>query len=304
MDAKQRHKYIGGTDAAPILGLSRWSTPLQVWAEKTGQIIPENISDRVSVKLGNKLEQTVAEFFTEETGKKVRRVNKTLFHKDYPFLGANLDREVLGEDAILECKTASAWKSKEWEGQEIPQEYIIQVMHYLAVTGAKLGYIAVLIGNQDFKWKLIERDERMIADMVKREVSFWTDFIIPKVMPGQISSGDSDVLYQLYPLAEPESVVPLDDEANRIIESRNALYQDCILIEKQIAERENELKALLKDKETGKTDLWTVTWKNQAQVRLDTAKIKEEAPDLYKRFGKETQFRKLTIKGVNANGKH
>ncbi len=298
-----RNKFIGGTDAAPILGLSRWSTPLQVWAEKTGQIIPEDISDRVSVKLGNKLEQTVAELFMEETGKKVRRVNATLFHKDYPFLGANLDREVVGEDAILECKTASAWKSKEWEGQEIPQEYIIQVMHYLAVTGAKLGYIAVLIGNQDFKWKLIERDDRMIADMVKREVSFWNDFVIPKVMPGQISAGDSDVLYRLYPIAEPESVVPLDDEANRLIESRNSLYQDVILIEKQISERENELKALLKDKETGKTDLWTVTWRNQSQIRLDTTKIKAEEPELYRKYGKETLFRKLTIKETK-NGKH
>lgn len=298
-----RDKYLGGTDAAPILGLSRWSTPLQVWAEKTGQIVREDISDRVSVKLGNKLEQTVAEFFMEETGKKVRRVNKTLFHPSYPFLGANLDREVVGEDAILECKTASAFKSKEWEGQEIPQEYILQVMHYLAVTGAKVGYIAVLIGNQDFKWKQIDRDEKMIADMVKREVSFWNDFVIPKVMPGMITAGDADTLYSLYPLADPDSKIELGDEANRIIESRNAMYQDVIQLEKQIEQRENELKALLGDKAEGFTTNWQVFWKNQAQVRLDSAKIKEEAPELFQRYGKEVKFRKLTIREAK-NGKH
>lgn len=299
MDINERNAYIGGSDAAPILGLSRWSTPLQIWAEKTGQIVQEDISDRVSVKLGNKLEQTVAEFFMEETGKKVQRVNETIFHPAYPFLGANIDRRVVGEDAILECKTASAWKSKEWEGQEIPQEYILQVMHYLAVTGKRIGYIAVLIGNQDFKWKRIDRDEKMIADMIKREVSFWNDFVIPKVMPGHITAGDSDVLYNLYPIADPDSKIELGDDANQLIESRNAMYQDVIQLEKQIEQRENELKALLGDKAEGFTANWQIFWKNQAQIRLDTTKIKEEAPELYQKFGKETKFRKLTIREAN-----
>lgn len=303
MNLGERTKYIGGSDASPILGLSRWSSPIQVWAEKTGQIIPEDISDRVAVKLGNKLEQTVAELFMEETGKKVRRVNKTLFHPNYPFLGANLDREVVGEDAILECKTASAWKAKEWKDEEIPQEYIIQVMHYLAVTGKKYGYIAVLIGNQDFKWKMIERDERMIADMVKREVSFWNDFVVPKIMPGIVTSSDSDILYQLFPIAEPESIVQLTDEANQIIEMRNSLYQDCIALKGQIETAENRLKAMIGEKESGVTAQWKVIWKPQSQVRLDSKKIKEEAPEIYKKFGMETSFRKLTIKEA-ANGKH
>lgn len=297
-----RKQFIGSSDAAGVLGLSRWTTPLQIWAEKTGQIVQEDISDRVAVKLGNKLEQTVAELFMEETGKTVHRVNEPQVHPEHPFLTSQIDRRVVGEDAFLECKTASAWKAKEWDGEEIPREYIIQVFHQLAVTGKAKAYIAVLIGNQDFKWKVIERDDKMIADMVKREVSFWNDFVVPKIMPGIITSGDSDVLYQLYPLADPESKIELTDEANRIIESRNSMYQDVIQLEKQIDQRENELKALLGDKAEGFTAQWLVYWKNQSQVRLDSKKIKDEAPELYSKYGKETSFRKLTIREAK-NGK-
>ena len=133
MDIEKRKEYIGGSDCAGVLGLSRWTTPLKIWAVKTGQIVPEDISQKIAVKLGNKLEQTVCELFTEQTGLKVRRVNETLFHKDYNFIGANIDRKIEGQDVILEAKTCSAFKAKEWGEDEIPAEYLLQCYHYLAV---------------------------------------------------------------------------------------------------------------------------------------------------------------------------
>lgn len=258
---KERLSYIGGSDAAGVLGLSRWTTPLHVWAEKTGQVVPEDISDKLFVKLGNRLEQTVAELFMEETGKKVQRVNETIFHPKYPFLGANIDRRVVGEKSILECKTASAWKAKEWDGEEIPREYIIQVMHYLAVTGAARGYIAVLIGNQDFKWKVIERDEKALADLVKREVNFWNDFVVTKAMPAVMGS-DADNLSALFPQATLSEPIELPDTVNAIAESLEGMKQDYRNLESQIKQQENELKALLGTAERGTTGLWNIAWSN------------------------------------------
>lgn len=200
LDPETRRSFIGGSDAAAILGLSRWRTPLQVWAEKTGQIQPEDISEKLNVKLGVRLEDTVAELFCEATGFKVRRVNETMFHEKYDFLAANIDRRVVGDDSILECKTTSAWNAKQWEGEEIPQEYIIQVLHYLAVTGYSKAYISVLIGNQDFKWKEIRRDEKTINAIVEQEVKFWNEFIVPVVMPTRIMANDSETLFNLFPL--------------------------------------------------------------------------------------------------------
>jgi len=290
-----RKTYIGGSDAAAILGLSRYKTALEVWAWKTGQVVPDDISDKVHIKLGNKLEQTVAEFFMEETGKKVQRVNETLFHPKYPFLGANLDRRVIGEDALLECKTANQFKMREWEGEEIPIEYIIQCVHYLAVTGIKKAYIAVLIGNMVFKWKEITRDEKVINDMVKKEVAFWNNFVVPKVMPMTITSEDGGILYALYPKAAEESVVELGDDASRICESIDSLEADEKVLKKEIDEQKNTLKAMLKTYEMGVTAKYKISWKNQEERRIDVELFKKEEPGLYEKYSKLTSKRVLRV---------
>jgi len=288
-----RIKYIGGSDASGVLGLSRWDSQLKIWAIKTGRVLPEDISKRVNVKLGNKLEETVAEMFTEATGKKVRRVNKTLFHPDYPFIGANIDRDVVGEDAILECKTASAWKAAEWKGEDIPQEYIIQVLHYLAVTGAQKGYIAVLIGNEEFVWKEIVRDEKLINDIIRKEVLFWNEFVATQVMPMEIAKNDGETLYQLFPIADPNQDIILDDSVNQILEHLEAAETEKRLLETDIDKMKNELKALLGDAESGRTETYRITWKNQKTNRLDTEKLKKEREDIYKEFLRTTETRVL-----------
>lgn len=296
-----RNSYIGGSDAAAVLGLSRWQTPLTIWAEKTGQIVPREL-DTEAAELGEYLEEYVARRFTRETGKKVQRVNETRFHPIHSFLGANIDRRVIGEDSILECKTTSAWKAREWDGEDIPHEYILQVMHYLAVTGAKKAYVAVLIGNQDFKWKVVERDEQLIGEMVSREVSFWNDFVLTRVMPTTISKGDSSTLFELYPVAQAGTEIELGDEAAALIESRNSLYQDQISIEGQIEKLENEIKALLKENESAKAGNWRITWKNQTTNRCNVKLLKEKQPDVWLRYAETSATRVLRIKeATNGN---
>lgn len=292
---EERKSYIGGSDASAILGLNRFKTPLQVWAIKTGYIVPENINDKVAVKLGNKLEQTVAEFFMDETGKKLERVNETIIHPKYPFLCANIDRRVVGERAGFEAKTTNQFKAREWEGNDIPIEYLIQCIHYMAVTGLPKWYIAVLIGNMEFRWKAIDRDDKVIDDLVKKEVAFWNNFVVPKVMPMQISSEDGGVLYALYPQAAPESVIELGDDASKICESLDSLKADAKMLEKEISEQENTLKAMLGTYETGLTPVYKVSWKTQCAKRIDTEKMRKEEPGIYERFLKETASRVLRL---------
>ena len=283
----ERNGYIGASDAAAVMGLSRWGTPLSVWAEKTGQVVREDISEKLHVRLGHKLEQTVADLFMEETGKKVHRVNETLYHPKYSFLAANLDRRVVGERAILQCKTASAWKAREWGDDEIPREYIIQEMHELAVSGADRAYIAVLIGNQDFKWKVIERDEKALADMVAREVAFWNDFVIPKAMPAVVSWSDKDALAGLFPVADEGEAVTLDDAANAIAEAIEGAEEDYKNLGKQIDKQKNELKAMLGKAGAGETGLWTFKWSNVPEAKVDAFTKKAFRKFTYKRKEKE-----------------
>jgi putative phage-type endonuclease len=310
---EERKFYIGGSDAAAILGLSRYRTPLQVWAIKTGQVAPEDISDRVAVKLGNKLEQTVAEFFMEETGKKVQRVSETLYHPSYPFLGANIDRLVIDEKAGLECKTANQFKMREWEGEEIPQEYQVQCLHYMAVTGLPVWYLAALIGNMAFLWKVFVRTDakvklpdmpkehinpvepKTLNEMVAKEVYFWNNFIVPKVMPMTITSQDDDILYRLYPKAASESIIELGDDASRVCESLDSMQADYAVLEKEIDEQKNTLRAMLKTYETGVTPKYKITWKNQQERRIDVELFKKEEPGLYEKYAKPKDKRVLRI---------
>ena len=259
---KERIGYLGGSDAAAVIGLNRWRTQLQVWAEKTGEIEPPDLSDNKYVKMGNKLEPLVCDLFTEETGLKVRRVNETIYHPKYKFLAANIDRKLVGEDTILEVKTTSAYKSKEWDADEMPIEYIVQVMHYLAVTGYKKAYLAVLIGGNDFRYKEIQRDEKAIAELVKKEVDFWQNYVVPKVMPMQVSAADSDVLLGLFPTAETGTEVKLDNEVDSVIEQLESAKQDYNAANSLVNKLKNQLKAHIKENEIGVSPLYRITWKN------------------------------------------
>lgn len=293
---QNRTNYIGGSDCAALLGLSRWKTPLQLWAEKTGQVIQENISDNLCVKLGIKLEKTIAELFYEETGKKVQRVKDTIYHPKYEFIGANIDRKVVGEKSLLEAKTCSVRKAKEWEKEEIPQEYILQCIHYLAVTGYDRAYLAVLIGNEDFQIKTIERDEQLINDIINKEVNFWNSYVVTKQIPNVVSCKDSNTLSVLFPNATYIVPISLPTDTDQMIEMIEALEADYKALSGQIDQKKNELKLLLKDSETGLSSRYCVTWKNQKANRLNTEALKIEMPEIYSKYLREQNTRVLRIK--------
>lgn len=147
----ERRKGIGGSDASVILGLNKWRTAFELWLDKTGQV-PVSESASEAAYFGSILEDIVAKEFEVRSGKKVRRKRSMLKHPEHDFILANIDRMIVGEKAILECKTTSEYNLKEWENDEIPADYIVQVQHYLGVLGPeyKKAYFAVLIGGNKF----------------------------------------------------------------------------------------------------------------------------------------------------------
>lgn len=293
-----RTKYIGGTDAAAICGLSQWKTPIQVWALKTGKIQEEDISDKLPVKLGIKLEQTVCELFMEETGKKLHRVNETLFHPKHKFIGANIDRRVVGENAIFEAKTCSAYKDKEWANGEIPADYILQCHHYLMVTGAERCFLAVLIGNHDFQIRIIERDEKVMASLLEREVLFWKDYVEADIMPWVVTHRDGDTISQLYPVADDAKEITLGDDANKLVENLKAFEADQKNLDNMIEQHKNELKLLLGDAIQGSTGINRVRWINSKQSRLDGKSLLEKYPDIHKEFYSSSPVRRFSYGAI------
>ena len=78
-----RRNYIGGSDAGAVVGMNEWSSPLSVWADKTGSA--PAFSGNVSTRVGAYLEDLVAKLFMEETGKTVQRLKFTVVNPAYPF---------------------------------------------------------------------------------------------------------------------------------------------------------------------------------------------------------------------------
>ena len=272
---------IGGSDAAVIMGMNPYKSPYQLWLEKTGQVDPPDLSGNQYVYWGTKNESNIADWFQEETGKKVKRLG-TLRSKEYPFMLANVDRTVVGENAGLEIKTAGVSQYRKWKDDEIPDAYYCQCLHYMAVTGADYWYIAVLLGGNEAKWKRIERNEEDIQHLIIAETDFWK--LVETRTPPPVDGSDScaAALSAQYKGGDPNYSIILPPDIDGVIASLEDDKAIMDALKKQITEKENRLKALLGNAEEGTTDHYRVLWKTQAgRSSVPLAKIKKQAPDVY-----------------------
>ena len=272
---------IGGSDAAVIMGMNQYKSPYQLWLEKTGQTEAPDLSGNQYVYWGTKNEANIADWFQEETGKKVKRLG-TLRSKEYPFILANVDRTVVSENAGLEIKTAGVRQYRKWKDDEIPDAYYCQCLHYMAVTGADYWYIAVLLGGNEAKWKRIERNEEDIQHLIMAETDFWK--LVETKTPPPVDGSDScaAALSAQYKGGDPNFSVVLQPSTEDVIESLENDKAIMDALRKQITEKENRLKALLGNAEEGTTDHYRVLWKTQAgRPSVPLAKIKKQAPDVY-----------------------
>lgn len=294
---EERMQYIGGSDIAAIMGQSRWKTPYKLWAEKTGKIKTPDLSTNESVEMGNRLEQFVADIFSEKTGKLVRKYSKIYKHKDYPYLVAHVDRLITSSDELLECKTCSAYKLEEWENK-IPKEYVLQVIWYLGITGRKRGWIACLIGGQKFVYMPIDFDEELFNLMVEKAVKFWN--MVQNKIPPLILPEDDEVLGEIY--SEHTNDMLEMSEMNDRVAYLQEIKMHIDELNKEKREIETELKTVIAEKAGLLTDKYKVTWKTQKQTRIDTDRLREEQPQIIENYLLEKQFRVLRItKNKEAN---
>lgn len=282
---KLRTAGIGGSDAGAIAGVNPYKSALALWLEKTGQVEAPDLSENEAVHFGNVLEQVVADEFTRQTGKKVHK-RGMLQDDNYPFLLANVDRLVVGEEAGLECKTANAFASRLWEGDEVPDSYYIQCQHYMMVTGLPRWYIAVLIGGQHFKYKAIERNDDDIEILKEAELDFW-QHVQDGTQP-EVDGSDSctQAMNRRFKGGNLEPI-ELSSEAMRLIEKIDNMEYAKGQIATNINEAKNKLKALMGDHElayVGSGDnTRKIAWKTtKGRTTVNTQKLKDDYPGVYR----------------------
>ena len=184
-----RKNYIGGSDASAIVGMNPYKTNDDLWLEKTGKVTPEDISDKPFVKYGNDAEPLLRELFKLDFPQfNVEYVENNMFINDrFPWAHASLDgwlTDENGRKGILEIKTTEILQSmqKEKWNQRIPDNYYIQVLHYLMVTEfdfavlkAQLKTVFDGVPYIQTKHYFIERSEVEgdIEYLAKKELEFW-----------------------------------------------------------------------------------------------------------------------------------
>lgn len=276
---KTRDLGIGGSDAAVIMGMNSYKSPYQLWMEKTGQVEPPDLSGNQYVYWGTKNEANIADWFQEETGKKVKRLG-TLQSREYPFMLANVDRTVIGENAGLEIKTAGVSQYRKWKDDELPDAYYCQCLHYMAVTGANYWYIAVLLGGNEAKWKRIERNDEDIKTLIAAEKEFWSLVQTHTAPPIDGSVSCAQALADRYHGEDKTIVLP--DDAAQIIDDLRGDKEILEQLKAQITLRENQLKDMLGEAEIGTVGDYRVTWKTtNPRETCSLSKLKKAAPDIY-----------------------
>lgn len=293
-----RQTGIGGSDVGVILGVNKWKSPIQLYFEKIGEV-KEPVLDNEYIYWGNVLEDVVAQEFSKRTGKKVRRVNKMFRHPKYDFMIANIDRSVVGEDALLECKTTSEFNKDKWNDDEIPSSYLAQVQHYLAVTGYKKAYIAVLIGGNRLVWKEIERDEDLINLIIDKEKEFWERYILGEEIPNMDGSNATTEFlnHKYHESLDSEKI--LNNDIETTIEALNAVKVEEKEIKTLKQKYENEIKATLGNEERGMSKNFKVSWKMQNKKSFDKKEFEKDYPDLANEYTKKSKHRVLRIKELN-----
>ena len=247
------------------------------------------------MRQGRDLEEYVAKRFTEETGLKVRRANAIYQNEDYPFMLADFDRLIVGEEAGLECKTVNAYSADRWSDGKIPLHYQMQVQHYLAVSGYKVWYVAALSMGKEFVVRKIERDEELIQNLIIIEKQFWEEHVLAGIAPDPDGSkAYSDMLLQLYhgDAAKEIQLFGMKEELMR----REEIEQLLKKLETEKEQIDQRIKLQMQDASYAVAEDYRISWVQANQNRIDTKRLKEEQPEIYHQYSKEVTSRRFCIK--------
>ena len=293
-----RRSGIGGSDAAAALGLSPWKSRYELYQEKISTSPPPRISNE-AMTWGRLLEPLIREEFSKRSGMAVRPLRSMLQHPSYPWMLADLDGLV--EDSnrgvgILEIKTSSAFKSADWEDGKVPDQYMLQVQHYMEVCGLDFAIIAVLIGGNRLQWTQIKKDRELVEQLVELERRFWEHVLTQTPPPVDGSTTCAEMLVRKYPTSSNAAPLILPADADDWIRQ----YWQAKAEEDAAGDRkrqsENRLKDVMQDHERAVSPSGhQVTWKTVQSCRIDTARLKKEEPAILERYASTTSSRRFSV---------
>jgi putative phage-type endonuclease len=274
------------------MGLSKWATPLSVYLEKIGEGQP--VEETPAMHWGTALEPVILSAYQDQTGLQIAAPG-LLRHDKHPFVIGTPDG--IAVDRIVEAKTArSAEGWGEPGSDEIPEPYILQVQHYMMLTGKALADVAVLIGGSDFRVYTVPADPELQGMMLDAEASFWSR-VQDRIPPEPVTYADAVARFGR--ASKAASVVATEEIQQE--------WRDLVKTRAQIAKLEiwaDKLQGKLTCR-MGKNDTLVdergnvlATWKAaKAPARFTAAAFAIDYPDLFEQYSKPgTPSRRFLIK--------
>ena len=297
---------IGSSEAGTVCRLNPYRTWYDLWLSKTGRKPAETTASEAQ-HFGTLLEPLLAREYTRRTGRRLRRMRKTLVHRTRPYMLAHLDRVVIGEKRIVELKSAGLRMHHQWgpsgtpitdaaDGAEnaAPPDYIAQITHAMLVYGATRADLVVLIGGNDFRIYPATLDPVFAEALMEREHTFWHAFVVPDQPPPAQTLDDINLMYPHDNTrildADPDTRHHVDELRTlkkRLKDTKTAIDHHTFQVKNAMGEHRillNERRRII------------ATWKHHDTHRLDQNRLKERHPKALADCTTATTQRPLYIK--------
>lgn len=293
-----RKSGIGGSDVAAIFGLPNPAkkTPLDVFFDKDPEQEPEAETINEYQEWGNLLEDVIRGKYEREIGKPIS-VPPMRRHPEYDWMIGNVDG-LDNEGVIAEFKNVHLGMAKYWGEQDtddMPEYYLYQCAHYRIVFDAPKVNLRALVGGNSYRKYTYHKNDRLEKLIIEGTRAFWYDYVKANVMPPFQTYED---VYGVYPISDPALVKTANPSMILAVQRLRELGNESKgfdhekdVIKKFIAAEMGNCEKLV---DLDGNEL--LSWKSQSANRFDTAKFKEQHPDLYKQFVKPSDSRVFRLK--------
>ena len=280
---RERATGLGSSDAGVVAHVSPFKSALELYYEKRGEV-PPSAEETEAMEWGTLLEEPIAQKFSRVTGLKVRR-QPLKRATATPFMLASIDRQVLGETAILECKALNAFTRIDGV-LDLPDYIYLQCQHQLEVYGYERLHLALLLGGQRFLTFPVERDQPTIDVLIEIEAEFWRRVELGDPPPPDGSDACKDLMKRLYPQDSGKIIALTSDDALATVLALEAARTDLKDAEDRKTAAENWVKFRMEEASVCRIPQYgEITWKRargSKSLEVNEALLKEKYPEIYK----------------------
>ncbi|MEN3781468.1 lambda-exonuclease family protein [Priestia megaterium] len=300
-----RRRGIGGSDASAVLGISSWKGSLNVYIEKVEGSQPKELSE--AAEWGHRHEPTIRQKFREcHPELRVEESDYMWQSTEHEFMVANVDGFLFHPTkgyGILEIKTSHEWRNGEWDEDSgiIPEDYLVQCQHYMAVFKVKYCYVAVLIGGNKYREFYVELDETLMDLLIEEERKFWFNHVLAGIPPEiDGTEGSNELLEILYPsgnVKPKEEKADLPKETAALINEYLSYHEQEKLAAGGKSVAGNKLKQLMGEYQVGLVPGTNhkVTWSVTQRTNIDAKAFQREYPELFEKYATVKKSRRLSL---------